>query len=128
MKGFVGDIEMLTEGNADFRRVLYTAKHPQVLMTLPPGEQIGEGVHTDRDQFFRGARRGRNLDRWCRNQGQGRHGDDRARGSAPQREVHGSRAPEALHDIRTPEHVDATVHATKQAAETAEEHFDGKER
>jgi mannose-6-phosphate isomerase-like protein (cupin superfamily) len=51
---FVGDIEKLTEENADFRRVLYTAKHLQpVLMTLPPGEQIGEEIHADRDQFFR---------------------------------------------------------------------------
>lgn len=54
MKGFVGDIEMLTEGSADFRRVLYTAKHLQlVLMALPPGEQIGEETHADGDQFFR---------------------------------------------------------------------------
>ena len=36
------------------RRVLYTGKHLQlVLMTLQPGEEIGEEVHEDRDQFFR---------------------------------------------------------------------------
>ncbi|HUE80333.1 MAG TPA: cupin domain-containing protein [Sphingomicrobium sp.] len=52
--GFCGDIEELTEANADFRRVLYTGKHLQlVLMTLQPGEDIGEEVHPDRDQFFR---------------------------------------------------------------------------
>jgi len=54
MKGFVADIEDLTEENADFRRVLYTGKHLQlVLMSLNPGEDIGEEIHADRDQFFR---------------------------------------------------------------------------
>ena len=54
MKGFHGDIEHLTTGNGDFRRVLYTGKHLQlVLMTLYSGEEIGEEVHEDRDQFFR---------------------------------------------------------------------------
>ena len=54
MKGFCDDIEKLTEENQDFRRVLYTGKNLQlVLMTLQPGEEIGEEVHEDRDQFFR---------------------------------------------------------------------------
>ncbi len=54
MKGFVEDIEKLTEDNDDFRRVLYTGKHIQVvLMSLAPGEDIGEEVHADGDQFFR---------------------------------------------------------------------------
>ncbi|HEU5285275.1 MAG TPA: cupin domain-containing protein [Sphingomicrobium sp.] len=54
MRGFCDDIEKLTEANEDFRRVLYTGKHLQlVLMTLQPGEEIGEEVHEDRDQFFR---------------------------------------------------------------------------
>jgi len=54
VKGFCDDIEKLTEENEDFRRVLYTGKHLQlVLMTLQPGEEIGEEVHEDRDQFFR---------------------------------------------------------------------------
>ena len=53
-RGFCDDIEDLTESNEDFRRVLYTGKHLQlVLMTLQPGEEIGEEVHPDRDQFFR---------------------------------------------------------------------------
>ena len=53
-RGFCDDIEELTEENEDFRRVLYTGKHLQlVLMTLQPGEEIGEEVHEDRDQFFR---------------------------------------------------------------------------
>ncbi|HTQ11707.1 MAG TPA: cupin domain-containing protein, partial [Fimbriimonadaceae bacterium] len=54
MRGFVEDIEDMTEHNSDFRRVLYTGKNLQlVLMALAPGEDIGEEVHPDRDQFFR---------------------------------------------------------------------------
>ena len=54
MKGYCDDIEKQTTGNGDFRRVLYTGKHLQlVLMTLQPGDEIGSEVHTDRDQFFR---------------------------------------------------------------------------
>ena len=52
--GFCDNIEDLTEANEDFRRVLYTGRNLQlVLMTLQPGEEIGEEVHEDRDQFFR---------------------------------------------------------------------------
>ena len=54
MKGYHDDIEQQTTGNDDFRRVLYTGQHLQlVLMTLQPGEEIGSEVHEDRDQFFR---------------------------------------------------------------------------
>ncbi len=54
MKGYLDNIETLTLGNDDFRRVLYTGHHLQlVLMTLQPGEDIGAEVHDDRDQFFR---------------------------------------------------------------------------
>ena len=54
MKGFIGDIEHRTEANRDFRRVLYTGPHMQlVLMSLDPGEDIGEEVHETTDQFFR---------------------------------------------------------------------------
>jgi len=51
--GYVANIERLTLANNNFRRVLYTAKHSQlVLMSLLPGEDIGVEVHTV-DQFFR---------------------------------------------------------------------------
>ena len=54
MKGFYGNIEQLTEENNNFRQVLYTAKHCQlVLMTLPVGGEIGAEVHDENDQFFR---------------------------------------------------------------------------
>ena len=54
MKGYHDDIGKQTTANSDFRRVLYTGHHLQlVLMTLQPGEEIGAEVHEDRDQFFR---------------------------------------------------------------------------
>lgn len=54
MKGYCDNIEERTVENEDFRRVLYTGHNLQlVLMTLQPGEEIGEEVHEDRDQFFR---------------------------------------------------------------------------
>ena len=53
-RGYCDNIERETLGNEDFRRVLYTGEHLQlVLMTLQPGEEIGAEVHPDRDQFFR---------------------------------------------------------------------------
>lgn len=54
MKGYVADIEKLTEHNADYRQVLYTGPHLQlVLMALKPGEDIGMETHVTHDQFFR---------------------------------------------------------------------------
>ena len=54
MKGYCDNIEERTVENDNFRKVLYTGHHLQlVLMTLQPGEEIGEEVHDDRDQFFR---------------------------------------------------------------------------
>ncbi len=54
MKGYVVHIEEGTLENESFRRVLYTAKHSQlVLMSLKPKEEIGMEVHPDNDQFFR---------------------------------------------------------------------------
>ena len=54
MKGYHNDIEQQTTGNNDFRRVLYTGRKLQlVLMSLPPGCDIGAEVPEDRDQFFR---------------------------------------------------------------------------
>jgi mannose-6-phosphate isomerase-like protein (cupin superfamily) len=54
MKGFCQNIEKETLENSNFRKVLYTGKHSQlVLMSLKPKEEIGMEVHTDNDQFFR---------------------------------------------------------------------------
>jgi mannose-6-phosphate isomerase-like protein (cupin superfamily) len=54
MKGYCANIDGLTKVNTNFRHVLYTGKHSQlVLMSLKPGEEIGMETHTDNDQFFR---------------------------------------------------------------------------
>jgi mannose-6-phosphate isomerase-like protein (cupin superfamily) len=54
MKGFNTNIEKDTLENANFRKVLYTGKHSQlVLMSLKPNEEIGMETHEENDQFFR---------------------------------------------------------------------------
>lgn len=54
MKGFHSNIEEDTLENTNFRKVLYTSKHSQlVLMALKPGQDIGMEVHNENDQFFR---------------------------------------------------------------------------
>lgn len=54
MTGYVGSIEKLTEKNDYFRHVLFTGKYCQlVVMCLQPGEEIGNEVHPNVDQFFR---------------------------------------------------------------------------
>ena len=55
------NVEQSALENNNFRRVLFTNKHSQVvLMSLPPGEDIGREVHEDVDQvlvFVKGAGR-----------------------------------------------------------------------
>ena len=54
MIGYHADIEELTLANNNFRQVLYTAPHSQlVLMSLLPNEEIGMEAHGNVDQFFR---------------------------------------------------------------------------
>lgn len=53
MKGYIQNIEDITNKNQDFRQVLYTAGNVQlVVMSLKPKEEIGMEVH-ELDQFFR---------------------------------------------------------------------------
>src|SRR5665647_2256822 len=53
-KGYKDNIEKLTTENSNFRKVLYSGEHCQlVLMSLLPLEEIGMEVHPDNDQFFR---------------------------------------------------------------------------
>ena len=127
MKGFVDDIERLTKDNADFRRVLYTGKNLQlVLMTLRPGEEIGEEVHDDRDQFFRiedGA--GEVL---IDGVGHRVEDDDAIIVPAGARHnvVNTGKSPLKLYTLYgPPEHRDGVVHHTKADA-AVEEHFDGR--
>ncbi len=54
MPGFITNIEKDTTENENFRKVIFTAPHSQlVLMSLKPNEEIGNEVHPDNDQFFR---------------------------------------------------------------------------
>ena len=128
MKGFAANIERLTEDNTDFRRVLYTGKKLQlVLMSLRPGEDIGEEIHEDRDQFFRietGAGEIR-ID-GHRNPVKADDGVIVPAG-ARHNVINTGSEPLRLYTIYgPPEHVDKTVHATKAKADAAHEHFDGK--
>lgn len=128
MKGFVDNIETLTEENENFRRVLYTGKNMQlVLMALQPGEEIGEEVHGDRDQFFRVEN------------GNGEIVIDgvanRIKADTAMIVPAGAR-----HNVRNtgdnmlrlytlyapPEHLVGTIHPTKADAEVSDEHFDGR--
>ena len=128
MNGFVKDIEELTEANKDFRRVLYTGKHLQlVLMALKPGEEIGEEVHTDRDQFFR-IEKGKGevvID----GKRTGIKSDDAMLVPAGARHnvINTGDKPLLLYTLYgPPEHKDGIVRATKAEAEASKEHFDGK--
>jgi mannose-6-phosphate isomerase-like protein (cupin superfamily) len=128
MNGFVKDIEELTEANEDFRRVLYTGKHLQlVLMALKPGEEIGEEVHADRDQFFRVEKgKGEVVIDGKRTRIES---DDAMLVPAGARHnvVNTGDRPLLLYTLYgPPEHKDGIVRATKAEAEASKEHFDGK--
>lgn len=128
MKGFIDDIEDWTEHNRDFRRVIYTGQHLQlVLMALKPGEEIGEETHMGTDQFFR-IEEG--------------HGEVEIDGHVT--EIESDMAilvpAGARHNLRNtgheplklftlyapPEHADRTVQRTKAEAEQGAEHFAGE--
>ena len=102
MRGFVGNIEELTEDNEDFRRVLYTGKYLQlVLMSLEPGEAIGEEVHEDRDQFFRVEEgMGEVLIDGAPHAVETRRRHRRSRGRPPQRPEHRQGTAQALYTVR----------------------------
>ncbi|KKR30136.1 MAG: hypothetical protein UT61_C0012G0006 [Candidatus Woesebacteria bacterium GW2011_GWA1_39_8] len=54
MSGYVKNIEDATDKNSNFRKVLFTAPHSQlVVMCLKPGEDIGMEMHKHVDQFLR---------------------------------------------------------------------------
>jgi len=127
MKGFVQDIESLAIRNADFRQVLYTAKHCQlVVMALQPGEEIGSEVHK-LDQFFRVE------------DGTGEAVLDGVRtairagfavvvpAGATHNIVNTGSAPLKLYTLYAPpNHRDGVVHHTRTEAESDTEQFDGK--
>jgi mannose-6-phosphate isomerase-like protein (cupin superfamily) len=127
MQGFIKDIESLAVKNEDFRRVLYTAKHCQlVLMALKPKEEIGAEVHT-LDQFFRVE------------EGSGVAVLDGVRteiragfavvvpAGANHNIINTGNTPLKLYTLYSPpNHRDGVVHHTREQAEADDEHFDGK--
>jgi mannose-6-phosphate isomerase-like protein (cupin superfamily) len=127
MKGFVTDIESLAVTNEEFRRVLYTAKHCQlVVMALKPKEEIGAEVHT-LDQFFRVE------------EGTGEAVLDGVRtviragfavvvpAGTNHNIINIGSVPLKLYTLYAPpNHRDGVVHYTRAEAEADNEHFDGK--
>jgi mannose-6-phosphate isomerase-like protein (cupin superfamily) len=127
MKGFVKDIEDLAIKNDEFRRVLYTAKHCQlVVMALKPKEEIGAEVHK-LDQFFRVE------------EGSGEAVLDGVRtaiqagfavvvpAGTNHNIVNTGSVPLKLYTLYAPpNHRNGVVHHTRADAEADNEHFDGK--
>ena len=129
MKGFHSNIEEDSVSNGNFRKVLYTGKHSQlVLMSLLPQEEIGKERHQKNDQFFRIE------------EGEGKcviDGNEYAltSGSAilvPAGTEHNiiNTSPEKKLKLYTlyapPHHKDGIVRKTKELAEANPEEFDGK--
>jgi mannose-6-phosphate isomerase-like protein (cupin superfamily) len=128
-KGFVGKIEKETLKNDDFRRVLYTGKFSQlVLMSLKPGEEIGEEVHDDVDQFFR-FEEGKGLVIIDDVEHEVKDG---VAVVVPSGAKHNVVNTSKKNDLKLytiyspPEHQDKVVRHTKQEAMDNEEHYDGK--
>lgn len=128
-EGFITNIERDTKGNSHFRKVIYTGKNSQlVLMSLKPGEKIGEEIHEDTDQFFRVES---GTGKMVINDKETEIKD----GSAvvvPQGTRHNvinsGKTDLKLYTIYSPpHHKDGTIHDTKEDAEAdKEDHFDGK--
>lgn len=129
MKGFNTNIEKDTLENNNFRKVLYTAKHCQlVLMSLQPKEEIGMEVHHENDQFFRFEK------------GHGKciiDGNEYKLGNgsviivpagAQHNIINTSKIkPLKLYTIYSPaHHKDGIIRATKAEAEANEQEFDGQ--
>ena len=129
MKGFKSNIEKETLGNSNFRRVLYTGKHSQlVLMNLKPGEEIGEEVHKTVDQFFR-FEKGEGIVSIDGVKHKVADGDAVVVPAGARHNVtNASKTTELkLYTIYSPpEHRDGTVRKTKADALAKPEEFDGK--
>ena len=128
LKGYTANIEELTEKNTDFRHVLYTAKHSQlVLMTLKAGEEIGMEAHNHLDQFFRfEAGEGEvYIDGVAHKV---KDGDCAIVPAGAQHNVVNTGSAELkLYTIYSPpEHIDKTIRHTKKDAEDMPEEYDGK--
>jgi mannose-6-phosphate isomerase-like protein (cupin superfamily) len=127
MKGYTINLEKATLKNEYFRKVLYTAKNSQlVLMSLLPGEDIGEEIH-QLDQFIRcEAGEGKAI-----LDGVAHKISDGFCIVVPAGAKHNiintsSDKPLKLYTVYSPpNHRDGVIHKTKGDAESGEEHFDG---
>jgi mannose-6-phosphate isomerase-like protein (cupin superfamily) len=129
MNGYVTLLERETRKNADFRHVLYTGKHSQlVLMSLKPGEEIGEETHVDVDQFFRfEAGVGKVIIDGVEHRVKDGNGVIVPAGARHNVVNTSKRANLRLYTIYSPpEHQDRVVRHTKKEAMASEEHFDGQ--
>ena len=115
-------IATVAEKNPDFRRVLWTGKHTQlVIMTIPPGGEIGEEIH-EVDQiltFVSGVGKAK-VGGDTRNGGQG----DLVvvPGGKKHNFTNQGPNPLVLYTVYgPPEHADRAVHRTKEEADAAEE-------
>jgi mannose-6-phosphate isomerase-like protein (cupin superfamily) len=128
MKGYVADIEDLTEDNENFRQVLYTGKNLQlVLMALKPGEEIGAEVHATHDQFFR-VEKGKGKIVIDGNASTIKSGFAMIVPAGAKHNVvnTGEKVMHLYTIYAPPQHADGIVAVTRAAAETSHEHFDGK--
>ena len=128
MKGFNANIEKETLENNNFRKVLYTGKHSQlVLMSLLPNEEIGMEVHPDNDQFFR-FEKGQGK---CIIDGNEYNVEDGSAIIVPagaQHNIINTSGEEdlKLYTIYSPaHHKDGIIRATKEEAESDSPEFDG---
>jgi mannose-6-phosphate isomerase-like protein (cupin superfamily) len=126
MTGYVGPIEKTTLNNNYFRQVLFTGKHCQlVVMCLQPGEEIGNEVHPNVDQFFR-IEQGSAKFVFGGKEKHLVHAGEAV--VVPAGTFHnvintGRKKPLKLYTLYTPpNHPDGTVHKTKAEAEAAEHH------
>ncbi|MFZ5365155.1 MAG: cupin domain-containing protein [Patescibacteria group bacterium] len=128
MKGFFANIERDTMENENFRKVLYTSKHSQlVLMALQPNEEIGMEVHPDNDQFFR-FEKGTGKVIIDGNEYEVTDGSAIVVPSGAQHNVinTSNAEPLKLYTIYSPaHHKDQIVRATKEEAMAQEAEFDG---
>lgn len=127
MNGYVINIEKVSLENENFRKVLYTAKHSQlVVMSLKPGEEIGSETH-QLDQFIRIE------------SGSGKTILDGIEhditegfaiivpGGVEHNIINTSNVDMKLYTVYSPpNHRDGVIHKTKTEAEADTEHFDGK--
>ena len=129
MKGYNGNIEELTLQNDNFRKVLYTHTHSQlVLMSLQPNEDIGSEVHEDNDQFFR-FESGEGRVVIDGNEYEVADGSAIVVPSGSEHNVINTSASEALkmYTIYSPaHHKDGVVRATKAEAEADSPEYDGQ--